>query len=114
MCIFRFCWVLSCRAQLEAVRSENAALQERLKVLQQTVQNLEDESEKRRRVWLQVPGSDPLPVLEKSDPVRCSACRRRQQEMEEERETSREEEEQLHREVLTWPTCFGSVVRLSQ
>ncbi|XP_014823338.1 PREDICTED: ninein-like protein, partial [Poecilia mexicana] len=37
------------RAQLEAVRSENAALQERLKVLQQTVQNLEDESEKRRR-----------------------------------------------------------------
>ncbi|XP_027862797.1 ninein-like protein isoform X2 [Xiphophorus couchianus] len=59
------------RAQLEAVRSENAALQERLKVLQQTVQNLEDESEKRRR---------------------------RQQEVEEERETSREEEEQLHRE----------------
>ncbi|XP_027862800.1 ninein-like protein isoform X5 [Xiphophorus couchianus] len=63
--------VMRVRAQLEAVRSENAALQERLKVLQQTVQNLEDESEKRRR---------------------------RQQEVEEERETSREEEEQLHRE----------------
>uniref|UniRef100_A0A087Y2I2 Ninein-like n=1 Tax=Poecilia formosa TaxID=48698 RepID=A0A087Y2I2_POEFO len=39
---------LTGQAQLEAVRSENAALQERLKVLQQTVQNLEDESEKRR------------------------------------------------------------------
>ncbi|XP_043992980.1 ninein-like protein isoform X2 [Gambusia affinis] len=59
------------RAQVEAVRSENAALQERLKVLQQTVQNLEDESEKRRR---------------------------RQQEVEEERERSREEEERLHKE----------------
>ncbi|XP_016518945.1 ninein-like protein [Poecilia formosa] len=63
--------VMRVRAQLEAVRSENAALQERLKVLQQTVQNLEDESEKRRR---------------------------RQQEVEEERERSREEEERLHRE----------------
>uniref|UniRef100_A0A3B3V2W4 Ninein-like n=1 Tax=Poecilia latipinna TaxID=48699 RepID=A0A3B3V2W4_9TELE len=63
--------VMRVRAQLEEVRSENAALQERLKVLQQTVQNLEDESEKRRR---------------------------RQQEVEEERERSREEEERLHRE----------------
>ncbi|XP_017164325.1 ninein-like protein [Poecilia reticulata] len=63
--------VMRVRAQLEAVRSENVALQERLKVLQQTVQNLEDESEKRRR---------------------------RQQEVEEERERSREEEERLHRE----------------
>ncbi|XP_043992982.1 ninein-like protein isoform X4 [Gambusia affinis] len=63
--------VMRVRAQVEAVRSENAALQERLKVLQQTVQNLEDESEKRRR---------------------------RQQEVEEERERSREEEERLHKE----------------
>ncbi|MEQ2178812.1 hypothetical protein GOODEAATRI_018055, partial [Goodea atripinnis] len=35
------------RTQLEEVRSENAALQERLKVLQQEVQNLEDEAEKK-------------------------------------------------------------------
>ncbi|KAM4730024.1 ninein-like protein isoform 2-T2 [Anableps anableps] len=59
------------RTQLEEVRSENAALQERLKVLQQQVQNLEDEAEKKRRRLL---------------------------EMEEEHERSREEEERLHRE----------------
>ncbi|MEQ2287302.1 hypothetical protein AMECASPLE_010958 [Ameca splendens] len=59
------------RTQLEEVRSENAALQERLKVLQQEVQNLEDEAEKKRR---------------------------RLQEMEREHERSREEEERLHRE----------------
>ncbi|MED6268494.1 hypothetical protein CHARACLAT_022971, partial [Characodon lateralis] len=60
------------RTQLEEVRSENAALQERLKVLQQEVQNLEDEAERKRR---------------------------RLQEMEREHERSREEEERLHREV---------------
>uniref|UniRef100_A0A3Q2CDP1 Uncharacterized protein n=1 Tax=Cyprinodon variegatus TaxID=28743 RepID=A0A3Q2CDP1_CYPVA len=59
------------RTQLEEVRSENAALQERLKVLQQEVQNLEDEAEKKRR---------------------------RLQEVELDRERSREEEERLHRE----------------
>ncbi|KAM4599439.1 ninein-like protein isoform 2-T3 [Fundulus diaphanus] len=59
------------RTQLEEVRSENAALQERLKVLQQQVQNLEDEAEKRRR---------------------------RLQEVEREHQRSREEEERLHTE----------------
>ncbi|XP_047208070.1 ninein-like protein isoform X3 [Girardinichthys multiradiatus] len=63
--------VMRVRTQLEEVRSENAALQERLKVLQQEVQNLEDEAEKKRR---------------------------RLQEMEREHERSREEEERLHRE----------------
>ncbi|KAM4730026.1 ninein-like protein isoform 4-T4 [Anableps anableps] len=63
--------VMRVRTQLEEVRSENAALQERLKVLQQQVQNLEDEAEKKRRRLL---------------------------EMEEEHERSREEEERLHRE----------------
>uniref|UniRef100_A0A3Q2P6L5 Ninein-like n=1 Tax=Fundulus heteroclitus TaxID=8078 RepID=A0A3Q2P6L5_FUNHE len=59
------------RTQLEEVRSENAALQERLKVLQQQVQNLEDEAQKRRR---------------------------RLQEVEREHQRSREEEERLHTE----------------
>ncbi|XP_041645419.1 ninein-like protein isoform X2 [Cheilinus undulatus] len=59
------------RAQLEEVRSENGALQERLSVLQQEVQNLEDDVTKKRR---------------------------KLEEMEGEHERSREEEEKLHRE----------------
>ncbi|XP_069394153.1 ninein-like protein isoform X2 [Paralichthys olivaceus] len=59
------------RTQLEELRSENVALQERLNVLQPEVQNLEDDVAKRRR---------------KLD------------EMEREHERSREEEEKLHRE----------------
>lgn len=39
---------VGCRTQLEDVRAENGALQERLSVLQQEVQNLEDEVDKRR------------------------------------------------------------------
>ncbi|XP_030012595.1 ninein-like protein isoform X2 [Sphaeramia orbicularis] len=59
------------RTQLEEVRSENAALQERLTVLQQEVQNLEDDMAKKRR---------------------------KLEEMERERDRSREEEERLHKE----------------
>nr|XP_020477934.1 ninein-like protein isoform X2 [Monopterus albus] len=59
------------RTQLEEERSENAALQERLNVLQQEVQNLEDEVAKKRRNL---------------------------EEMEREHERKREEEERLHRE----------------
>ncbi|XP_050932487.1 LOW QUALITY PROTEIN: ninein-like protein [Lates calcarifer] len=59
------------RTQLEEVRSENGALQERLNVLQQEVQNLEDDVAKKRR---------------------------RLEEMEREHERRREEEERLHRE----------------
>ncbi|XP_069394155.1 ninein-like protein isoform X3 [Paralichthys olivaceus] len=63
--------VMVVRTQLEELRSENVALQERLNVLQPEVQNLEDDVAKRRR---------------KLD------------EMEREHERSREEEEKLHRE----------------
>uniref|UniRef100_UPI0037E8D2BE ninein-like protein n=1 Tax=Semicossyphus pulcher TaxID=241346 RepID=UPI0037E8D2BE len=63
--------VMLVRAQLEEVRSENGALQERLSVLQQEVQNLEDDVAKKRR---------------KLD------------EMEREHGRSRVEEEKLHRE----------------
>ncbi|XP_074532507.1 ninein-like protein isoform X3 [Halichoeres trimaculatus] len=59
------------RAQLEEVRSENGALQERLSVLQQEVQNLEDDVCKKRR---------------------------KLEQMEKEHERSREEEEKLHKE----------------
>ncbi|XP_037829479.1 ninein-like protein isoform X3 [Kryptolebias marmoratus] len=59
------------RTQLEEVRSENGALQERLRVLQQDVQNLEDDVVKKRR---------------------------RLEEMDRECERSREEEERLHKE----------------
>lgn len=38
----------SFRTQLEEVRSENRALQERLSVLQQEIQNLEDNVAKKR------------------------------------------------------------------
>ncbi|KAM6996881.1 ninein-like protein isoform 2-T3 [Tautogolabrus adspersus] len=63
--------VMLVRAQLEEVRSENGALQERLSVLQQEVQNLEDDVAKKRR---------------------------KLEEMEREHERSREEEEKLHKE----------------
>ncbi|XP_062256652.1 ninein-like protein isoform X6 [Platichthys flesus] len=63
--------VMVVRTQLEELRSEKAALQERLSVLQQEVQNLEDDVAQKRR---------------KLD------------EMEGEQERSREEEERLHRE----------------
>ncbi|XP_030012598.1 ninein-like protein isoform X5 [Sphaeramia orbicularis] len=63
--------VMVVRTQLEEVRSENAALQERLTVLQQEVQNLEDDMAKKRR---------------------------KLEEMERERDRSREEEERLHKE----------------
>ncbi|XP_069579861.1 ninein-like protein [Brachyistius frenatus] len=59
------------RAQLEEVRSENTALQERLNLLQQELHGLEDEVAKRRR---------------------------KQEEMEREHQRSREEEERLHKE----------------
>ncbi|XP_044069875.1 ninein-like protein isoform X2 [Siniperca chuatsi] len=59
------------RTQLEEVRSENGALLERLTVLQQEVQNLEDDVAKKRR---------------------------KLEEMEREHEKSREEEERLHKE----------------
>ncbi|XP_071329585.1 ninein-like protein isoform X2 [Trachinotus anak] len=59
------------RTQLEEVRSENGVLQERLTVLQQEVQNLEDDVVKKRK---------------------------RLEEMEREHKTSREEEERLHKE----------------
>ncbi|XP_070832911.1 ninein-like protein isoform X1 [Chaetodon trifascialis] len=59
------------RTQLEEARSENGALQERLSVLQQEVQNLEDDVAKKRR---------------------------KLEEMEREHERSREEEEKLHKE----------------
>ncbi|XP_076747489.1 ninein-like protein isoform X3 [Maylandia zebra] len=59
------------RTQLEEVRSENAALQERLGTLQQEVHKMEDEVAKKRR---------------------------KLEEMEREHERSREEEERLHRE----------------
>ncbi|XP_042084795.1 ninein-like protein isoform X2 [Haplochromis burtoni] len=59
------------RTQLEEVRSENAALQERLGALQQEVHKMEDEVAKKRR---------------------------KLEEMEREHERSREEEERLHRE----------------
>lgn len=42
------CVVWACRTQLEEARSENGALQERLGVLQQEVQNLEDHVTKKR------------------------------------------------------------------
>ncbi|XP_054874360.1 ninein-like protein isoform X4 [Amphiprion ocellaris] len=63
--------LLLVRTQLEEVRSENGAQQERLKVLQQEVQTLEDDVIKKRR---------------------------RLEEMEKERDRSREEEERLHKE----------------
>ncbi|XP_044228056.1 ninein-like protein isoform X1 [Thunnus albacares] len=59
------------RTQLEEVRSENGALQERLSVLQQEVTNMEDDVAKKRR---------------------------KLEEMEREHERSREEEEKLHKE----------------
>ncbi|XP_078137737.1 ninein-like protein isoform X3 [Sander vitreus] len=59
------------RTQLEEVRLENGALQERLTVLQQEVHNLEDEVTNKRR---------------------------KLEEMEQEHERSREEEERLHKE----------------
>nr|XP_046257042.1 ninein-like protein isoform X1 [Scatophagus argus] len=59
------------RTQLEEVRSENGALQERLSVLQQEVRSLEDDVSKKRR---------------------------KLEEMDRERERSREEEERLHKE----------------
>lgn len=42
------CWSVGGRTQLEEVRSENGALQERLGVLQQEVHNLEDDVAKKR------------------------------------------------------------------
>ncbi|XP_044069876.1 ninein-like protein isoform X3 [Siniperca chuatsi] len=63
--------VMLVRTQLEEVRSENGALLERLTVLQQEVQNLEDDVAKKRR---------------------------KLEEMEREHEKSREEEERLHKE----------------
>ncbi|XP_024660463.2 ninein-like protein isoform X8 [Maylandia zebra] len=63
--------VMLVRTQLEEVRSENAALQERLGTLQQEVHKMEDEVAKKRR---------------------------KLEEMEREHERSREEEERLHRE----------------
>ncbi|XP_071329590.1 ninein-like protein isoform X6 [Trachinotus anak] len=63
--------VMLVRTQLEEVRSENGVLQERLTVLQQEVQNLEDDVVKKRK---------------------------RLEEMEREHKTSREEEERLHKE----------------
>ncbi|XP_073338292.1 ninein-like protein isoform X2 [Pagrus major] len=63
--------VMLVRTQLEEVRSENGALQERLSVLQQEVQNLEDDVAKKRR---------------------------KLEEMEREHDRSREEEERLHKE----------------
>uniref|UniRef100_A0A671Y6G4 Ninein-like n=1 Tax=Sparus aurata TaxID=8175 RepID=A0A671Y6G4_SPAAU len=63
--------VMVVRTQLEEVRSENGALQERLSVLQQEVQNLEDHVAKKRR---------------------------KLEEMEREHDRSREEEERLHKE----------------
>ncbi|XP_070832915.1 ninein-like protein isoform X5 [Chaetodon trifascialis] len=63
--------VMLVRTQLEEARSENGALQERLSVLQQEVQNLEDDVAKKRR---------------------------KLEEMEREHERSREEEEKLHKE----------------
>ncbi|XP_013879063.1 ninein-like protein [Austrofundulus limnaeus] len=59
------------RTQLEEVRSENGALQERLRVLQQDIQNLEDDVVKKKM---------------------------RLEEMDREHERSREEEERLHKE----------------
>uniref|UniRef100_A0A8C9XK14 Ninein-like n=1 Tax=Sander lucioperca TaxID=283035 RepID=A0A8C9XK14_SANLU len=59
------------RTQLEEVRLENGALQERLTVLQQEVHNLEDEVANKRR---------------------------KLEEMEQEHERSREDEERLHKE----------------
>ncbi|KAF6732019.1 Ninein-like protein [Oryzias melastigma] len=59
------------RTQLEEVRSDNQALQERLSVLQHQVQNLEEEVSKKRR---------------------------RLEELEQEHQRSREEEERLHKE----------------
>ncbi|XP_044228059.1 ninein-like protein isoform X4 [Thunnus albacares] len=63
--------VMLVRTQLEEVRSENGALQERLSVLQQEVTNMEDDVAKKRR---------------------------KLEEMEREHERSREEEEKLHKE----------------
>ncbi|KAM4591808.1 ninein-like protein isoform 3-T3 [Odontesthes bonariensis] len=63
--------VLAVRTRLEEVRLENGALQERLSVLQQEVQNLEDDVAKKRR---------------------------RLEEVEKEHERSREEEERLQQE----------------
>nr|XP_046257043.1 ninein-like protein isoform X2 [Scatophagus argus] len=63
--------VMLVRTQLEEVRSENGALQERLSVLQQEVRSLEDDVSKKRR---------------------------KLEEMDRERERSREEEERLHKE----------------
>ncbi|CAJ1067039.1 ninein-like protein isoform X3 [Xyrichtys novacula] len=63
--------VMRVRGQLEEVRLENGVLQERLSVLQQEVQSLEDDVSKKRR---------------------------RLEEMEKEHERSREEQERLHKE----------------
>uniref|UniRef100_A0A3P9L6D4 Ninein like n=1 Tax=Oryzias latipes TaxID=8090 RepID=A0A3P9L6D4_ORYLA len=59
------------RTQLEEVRSDNRALQERLSILQHKVQNLEEDISKKRR---------------------------RLEELEQEHQRSREEEERLHKE----------------
>ncbi|KAK2824718.1 hypothetical protein Q5P01_021893 [Channa striata] len=63
--------VMLVRTQLEEVRSENGALRERLKILQQEVQNLEDDVTKKRR---------------------------KLEEMEREHQRSRGAEERLHKE----------------
>uniref|UniRef100_A0A8C4NR43 EF-hand domain-containing protein n=1 Tax=Dicentrarchus labrax TaxID=13489 RepID=A0A8C4NR43_DICLA len=63
--------VMVVRTQLEEVRLENGALQERLSVLQQEVQNLEDDVAKKRR---------------------------KLEELDREHDRSREEEERLHKE----------------
>ncbi|KAK2921490.1 hypothetical protein Q8A73_000975 [Channa argus] len=63
--------VMLVRTQLEEIRSENGALQERLKVLQQEVQNLEKDVTKKRR---------------------------KLEEMEREHQRSRDAEEKLHKE----------------
>ncbi|KAI3363544.1 hypothetical protein L3Q82_012147 [Scortum barcoo] len=70
------------RTQLEEVRSENGALQERLSVLQQEVQNLEDHVAKKRR----------------ENCFNQHFNLRKLEEMEREHERSREEEEKLHNE----------------
>ncbi|XP_024153794.1 ninein-like protein isoform X2 [Oryzias melastigma] len=63
--------VMAVKTQLEEVRFDNQALQERLSVLQHQVQNLEEEVSKKRR---------------------------RLEELEQEHQRSREEEERLHKE----------------
>uniref|UniRef100_A0A3P9H4X0 Ninein like n=1 Tax=Oryzias latipes TaxID=8090 RepID=A0A3P9H4X0_ORYLA len=63
--------VMAVKTQLEEVRSDNRALQERLSMLQHEVQNLEEDISKKRR---------------------------RLEELEQEHQRSREEEERLHKE----------------